>query len=348
MARYSGPALAAGAISKAIGDIFEGLLAGQRGGLEAERKLGELGLGERELALKAGAFPTERALVQAQTGLASQEAAKRAAESERIYRMTPEEIGQMRAETGRALGQADVYRGQAFGIGMENRLQQQAIDDWTQTRTAAQAKGREVTQQDIYAFAQRHPVLMAGPQKMPVSALWDLSELEKYIAQLKMQDPYKGPQFLLDIDKQAQAESASFVKQLYGEQSEKPEALDAQAWMARANRNRLLFATAVPGAKELVQPAGWAPRPLVDLMVKAIQREVPGVDYDSARTMSSDILVRIGLGATTWQAELQGMRNMSKGAPAPHPSKAEPPAAGYGPPGATPGPTGPTYRYKPR
>jgi hypothetical protein len=345
MARYSGPALAAGAISKAIGDVFEGLLAGERGGLAAEKAIGEQGLAEREMALKGAAFPTEMALARAQTGLLGQQQAKTAAEAERLYRMTPEEIAQARAETRRTGSQADIYGQQSFGLGVENRLRQQAIDDWAKVRTAATGKGKELSYEDILAWARRHPVLMQGANAIPAAALMDLNTLELYLKQLQAQDSYKGPRFLLDAQQQAHKEAGDITTQALGKEAG-PEAADMQAWLTGAFRNRILNETLGQDAKEHIKAPGPAPRQVVDYVFKQLQQQHPGEDSTTLRSWTYEILAMLGMGAVSWQAAFQSLRQLRQPAPTkPGAAPASPPKGGYGPPAAGPGPS--SYRYNP-
>lgn len=343
MPRYSGPALAAGAISKAIGDMFEGMLAGQRGGVDLAGKIGEQGLAEREMALKGAAFPAEMDLSRAQAALARAGAVKTQQEAARIPQITAAEVPHLQAQTSQLGAQTDVLGWQARALERKHQLDSLAIQDWAQFQDRAVKEKRAVDFEDILQWTRRHPHLLQGPNAIPAAALMDLTTLEAYLKLLAAQtpsDPYKGPQYMLDVDKQAAAQAKDFVAQRYGEQSEKSEAADAYTWLTVANRNRLLLNSGLPGAKDYVRPAGPAPRELHETLARELLLTIPGVGYDNARAMAASILVRIGVGATTWQDEMMRMRAMSEGSTTPAPSGSKPagsPKGGYGPPGAGPG-----------
>lgn len=344
--RYSGPAIAAGAISKAIGDMLEGMLAGERGGLAAEKAIGEMGLAEREQALKQAAFPYELALSRAQAEYLGELTKRTAAEAARTHMLAPEEAGQLRAETGRAGAQTEVYRQQATEAGFMNRLYNQAIADWEVIRDNALQQNRNVTPEEQIAWLRRHPVLMAGPQKIPAAALLDLNQLELWLKQLQaeraVERPYEGPKFLLDVQKQAHGEAESLVKALYGTGVPSPEAADAQAWLTAAARNNLLQATGLPEAKALVRSPGQAPAHLRNLVLARLRQEHPDEKYDTLLMWANEILRLVGEGETTWQAAFANLLRMRQPQEAPRQGPTR-----QGATGQPPGQQRPNYRYNP-
>lgn len=319
MPKYSGPALAAGAISKAIGEMLEGVLAGHRGGLAAERQLSEMGVAERDQALRAAAFPLEADLARAQTARLRAEVPKLTAETERLYMLMPEEAKLTRAEADRTTAQAGVYRGEAGALEQENQLLQAAADDLAAVRDNALKQGRSVTTEERRAWLSRHPLLLAGAGRIPVSDLLMMSEEELLLRLRSGMDPYKGPELMLRLEKQAEDAANDDVANLLKEGSLKGglfsgrdvgmAAMETKRWLAIAYRNRLLRGTGMPGGEALYVSPGAAPPALREYVLSRLQETFPDMSREDLLILTHQVLAFVAAGGSTLNAAIDNLKS---------------------------------------
>lgn len=318
---YSGPALAASALSKAISDMFEGLLQGQRGALDTEAKIGQMGLEERKAALEQAKFPTEMERLRAETGLARAQTTRQVAETEGLYQKLPEETQLLRAQRGEldarskllleqipeARARTALTQAQADELNAKRGLFNEAVADWIQTRTRAAAQGRALTTDELLAFTRRHPFLFQGAAGMPAALLYDMNVLEKYLAtynaQLTQQE--KLTKLLLDVDTQAAKQAGEFMDRAYGKPvagEYAPEKAALLQWLHRVNRNRLLNSVGMP---DMVSDAGPPPQQFVTFLRDQLRQRFRDADDATLNIWAYGIVEQMRRGGVSWEEAVE-------------------------------------------